>query len=61
MSVTIVDESEATYNNLDEVLKDEPMAVCGVKLHVLPHGFRFNLKTRQPVVSQTNHSAAIAS
>jgi cyanophycinase len=60
-SVTIVDESEATYNNLDEVLKDEPMAVCGVKLHVLPHGFRFNLKTRQPVVSQTNPPAAIAS
>jgi cyanophycinase len=59
-SVTIVDESGATYNNLDEVLKDEPMAVCGVKLHVLPHGFRFNLKTRRPVVSQTHRSAAIA-
>ncbi|AFY75663.1 cyanophycinase [Pleurocapsa sp. PCC 7327] len=60
-SVTIVDESEATYNNLDKVLKDEPIAVCGVELHVLPHGFRFNLKTRQPVVSQTNPPAVIAS
>ncbi|MBF2019426.1 MAG: cyanophycinase [Hydrococcus sp. C42_A2020_068] len=60
-SVTIVDESEATYNNLDKVLKDELIAVCGVELHVLPHGFRFNLKTRQPVVSQTNPPAAIAS
>jgi cyanophycinase len=49
-SVTIVDESEATYNNLDEILKDEAMAVCGVKLHILPHGFRFNIKTRKPIV-----------
>jgi hypothetical protein len=44
----VVDESEATYNNLDELLKDEAMAVCGVKLHILPQGFRFNLKTRKP-------------
>lgn len=56
-SVTVVDESGATYNNLDEVLKDEAIAVCGIKLHVLPHGFRFNLKTRQPIVMQ---SVAIA-
>jgi cyanophycinase len=52
-AVTIVDESEATYNNLDELLKDEAMAVCGVKLHILPQGFRFNLKTRQPVFPQS--------
>jgi cyanophycinase len=48
-AVTIVDQSDATYNNLDELLKDEPMAVCGVKLHILPQGFRFNLKTRKPI------------
>lgn len=47
-ALTVVDESEATYNNLDELLKDEAMAVCGVKLHILPQGFRFNLKTRKP-------------
>jgi cyanophycinase len=60
-SVTVVDESGATYNNLDEVLKDEAIAVCGIKLHVLPHGFSFNLKTRQPILSQNNRPAAIAS
>lgn len=48
-AVTVVDESAATYNNLDELLKDEAMAVCGVKLHILPQGFRFNLKTRKPI------------
>ncbi len=60
-SVTVVDESEATYNNLDEVLKDEAMAVCGVKLHILPHGFRFNLKTRKPIIDTAPAPAALAS
>ncbi|MCU0535723.1 MAG: cyanophycinase [Hydrococcus sp. Prado102] len=59
-SVTVVDESGATYNNLDEVLKDEAIAVCGVKLHILPHGFSFNLKTRQPMTSGANRPTAIA-
>ncbi|NJM90638.1 MAG: cyanophycinase [Hydrococcus sp. RU_2_2] len=60
-SVTVVDESGATYNNLDEVLKDEAIAVCGIKLHVLPHGFSFNLKTRQPMTSPSSRPTAIAS
>ncbi|WP_413173739.1 cyanophycinase [Anabaena azotica] len=49
-SVTIVDESEGTYNNLNQILRDEPLAVCGVKLHILPHGHKFDLKTRQPIL-----------
>lgn len=52
-AVTVVDESEATYDNLDDLLKDEAMAVCGIKLHILPQGFHFNLKTRKPVFSQS--------
>jgi cyanophycinase len=50
-AVTVVDESGATHNNLEGLLKDEPLAVCGVKLHILPHGYRFNLKTRQPIIA----------
>lgn len=45
--VTVVDESEATHNNLEGVLRDEGLAVCGVKLHILTQGYRFNLKSRQ--------------
>jgi cyanophycinase len=52
-AVTIIDESEATYDKLDDLLKDEAMAVCGVRLHILPQGFRFNLKTRKPVFSKS--------
>ncbi|MBE9036892.1 cyanophycinase [aff. Roholtiella sp. LEGE 12411] len=49
--VTIVDESEATYNNLDEILKDEPLAIFNSKLHILPNGYKFDLKTRQPILN----------
>ncbi|WP_375503794.1 cyanophycinase [uncultured Nostoc sp.] len=49
-SVTIVDV-EATYNNMGEILKDEALAICGAKLHVLPRGYKFDLKTRQPILN----------
>lgn len=45
-SVTIVDVSELTHNNVAQLLKDEPLALCDVKLHILPEGYRFNLATR---------------
>ena len=53
-AVTIIDESEKIYDNLDGLLKDEALAICGVKLHILPHGYRFNLKTRQPVLEKAS-------
>jgi cyanophycinase len=49
-AITVVDESTATHNNLVDLLKDEAIAICGVKLHILPHGYRFNLKTHQPLL-----------
>ncbi|MBW4645815.1 MAG: cyanophycinase [Goleter apudmare HA4340-LM2] len=53
-SVTIVDESEATYNNMNEILKDEPLAICGAKLYILPDGYKFDLKTRKPILNQSS-------
>ncbi|HSM84212.1 MAG TPA: cyanophycinase [Nodosilinea sp.] len=49
-AVTVVDETTATHNNLDGLLKDEPIALCNVKLHILPQGYRFNWKTHEPLV-----------
>lgn len=48
-AVTVVDESETSYNNLDSVWRNESMSVFGVKLHVLSEGCRFNIQTRQPL------------
>lgn len=50
-AITVVDESTATYNNLGNLLKDEAIALCGVKLHILPHGYRFNLKTHLSLIN----------
>lgn len=32
-AVTVVDVSEITHTNLEQILKDEDLALCGVKLH----------------------------
>lgn len=48
--ITVVDESEVVHSNVNEILKDEPLAVCGARLHILPHGYKFDLKTRMPIL-----------
>lgn len=60
--ITIVDESEMVHSNVDEILKDEPLAVCGAKLHILPNGYKFDLKTRKPILenrSQANGAVPV--
>ena len=49
-AVTVVDQSEMTYSNIGGILKDEALAVCGAKLHILPQGYKFDLKTRKPIL-----------
>ncbi|MEO1067731.1 MAG: cyanophycinase [Cyanobacteria bacterium J06638_6] len=49
-AVTVVDETSATHNNLGDVLHDEVLALCNVKLHILPHGYRFNWQTHEPLI-----------
>lgn len=50
-AVTIVDESAVTHSNVGEVLRDEALAVCGARLHILPHGYKFDLKSRKPILN----------
>lgn len=49
-AVTVLDVSDITHTNLNSILKDEDLALCGVRLHILPHGYRFDLATRKPLV-----------
>lgn len=53
-AVTVIDETESTHNNVEGVLKDEPIAVCGVKLHILPNGYGFDLKNRKPILENVS-------
>ncbi|MEG4032861.1 cyanophycinase [Microcoleus sp. S36b_A4] len=56
-AVTVIDSSEQLHDNLEGLLKDEALAICGAKLHILPHGYRFNLKTHQPVLHNVETTA----
>lgn len=48
--ITVVDENEVVHNNVDEILRDEPLALCGARLHILPHGYKFDLSTHKPIL-----------
>ncbi|MEC4883992.1 MAG: cyanophycinase [Scytonema sp. PMC 1070.18] len=57
-SITVVDESEVIHSNVEEILKDEPLAVCGSRLHILPHGYKFDLSTRKPIIDNLTVTTA---
>jgi cyanophycinase len=57
-AVTVYDVSELTHTNLNQILKDEDLAICGVKLNILPHGYRFDLKKRSPILDGVAGAAA---
>ncbi|MCT7951334.1 cyanophycinase [Ancylothrix sp. C2] len=59
-AVTVIDQTESTHDNVEGVLKDEPIAVCGVKLHILPNGYGFDLKKRKPILENGTMPAVAA-
>lgn len=49
-SVTVIDAGDLTYTNLLHASKNDLLALCGVKIHVLPAGYRFDLENRSPII-----------
>jgi cyanophycinase len=52
-AATIVDPAGVEFSSIDEVKQGEPVSLTGVKLHVLAHGGRFNLETREATAERT--------
>src|SRR4051812_18177000 len=48
-SVTIVDGSQITYNEIAEVEENQSFSVCGVQLHVLRDGLIYDFIQRHPL------------
>jgi cyanophycinase len=48
-TVTIVDGSCITYNDIAEVEDVQPFAVAGVQLHILRDGLRYDITHRTPI------------
>jgi cyanophycinase len=57
-AVTIVDLQDLIYSNLHNLLKNEGLALCGVKLHILPDGYSFDINSRSAVVEVNPSKAA---
>ena len=57
-AVTVVDVADITHDNLEGLLRDEALAICGAKLHILPDGYRYNLQTRKPILDRLVSQAA---
>lgn len=47
--VTIIDMTNVADCNKGKSSDDKPLAICGVRLHILPHGYRFDLVERKPI------------
>lgn len=48
-TVTVVDGSRITYNDIAEVEDIQPFAVTGVQLHILRDGLRYDITHRAPI------------
>ena len=46
-AITIVDASALTHSSIAETQAGRPVCLTGIKLHVLTHGGRYNLHTRE--------------
>ncbi|MDA8235798.1 MAG: cyanophycinase [Clostridia bacterium] len=49
-TVTIIDGRQILYTNASEADPRQPLALSNVTLHVLPPGYGYDLRTRQPLL-----------
>jgi cyanophycinase len=49
-AVTIIDAGASSHSNVMTIKAHEALALCGVRLHVLPAPYRFDLKHRRPLL-----------
>lgn len=57
-AVTVIDALEMTHTDVPFVRKGQSVALAGVKIHVLSENYKFDFKTRQPVIPERRHSRA---
>jgi len=49
-SVTVVDPAQMSHSNYAETGPSDPISICSLKLHILCHGGRYDLRKRKPLV-----------
>ncbi|MCY0876233.1 MAG: cyanophycinase [Firmicutes bacterium] len=56
-AVSVVDAGSLSYSNIGSLRHNDALALCGVKLHILPSGHQFDLRERKPVLDQEKSQA----
>ncbi len=51
-AVTVLDPAELEHSSMDQVEKDDPVCLIGVRLHVLVHGASFDLNSRRALAPE---------
>ncbi|HBG75997.1 MAG TPA: cyanophycinase, partial [Clostridiales bacterium] len=49
-AVTILDGVRLSYTNVSESYPDDILALTDVTLHILPHGYEFDIRNRVPIL-----------
>src|SRR5690554_4048541 len=49
-AVTIIDGINCGYTNVSETYPDDILALTDITLHILPHGYRFDIRGRVPIL-----------
>ena len=55
-AVSVVDAGALLFSNLGDLRHNDALALCGVKLHILPSGYRFLLRDRKPDLESLTRS-----
>ncbi|MCI0182624.1 MAG: cyanophycinase [Acidibacillus sp.] len=55
-AVSVVDAGSLTFSNLGDLQNNDALALCGVKLHILPAGYQFSLRERKPNLERLTRS-----
>ncbi|HEY0458448.1 MAG TPA: cyanophycinase [Pyrinomonadaceae bacterium] len=58
--VTIMDGSQMKHNNLPYRKDDETVGLFGVDIHVLPAGYKYDLKKREPISPELGKMAGVS-
>jgi cyanophycinase len=56
-SVTVIDAGGMTYTNLASLKRNDILTLCGVKIHILSEGYRFDLRNRVPLIEGNSAEA----
>ncbi|WP_133627457.1 cyanophycinase [Fonticella tunisiensis] len=53
-AVTVIDGSLITHTNISELLPQETLAITDIKIHILPRGYKYDMRNRVPIPKREN-------